>query len=102
VSRQEIGLYCEACENRDFGNLLEKPSWHQDNGCAFCDNPGTYKLPQLDCLIEDDGIRQYIEYMIFDDTIAICESHLKELLPRNTVIEDLVADQHESNTKVRA
>lgn len=103
VSQQQIGLYCENCESDNFGTILDNPTWHQDHGCAFCDNAGTYKLPKLDCLIEnDDGSTRHIEYMMFDDTVAICESHLKELVPHQTVIEDLTPKEQKVRSKLEA
>ena len=103
VSGDEIALYCEDCERENFGNLLDNPSWHQEHGCAFCDNPGTYKLPEVDCLIvSEDGSIQDCEYLLFDDVVAICESHLRELIPENTVIEELMPkdERHSSHVRV--
>lgn len=82
VSNTELGLYCEACESEQFGSLLSDPMWHQSHGCAFCDEPGKYSLPNLECLIESDtGDARIIEYTIHEHTVTICEQHLAALMP---------------------
>lgn len=94
VTSDEIGLFCERCETEHFGDLLDKPIWHQDHGCAFCDNPGTYILPHLECLIErDDGSIEYIEYDELGDDVAICEMHLRELIPNEEVVKELISKE---------
>ena len=90
VSGEKVGCYCESCESEAFGELLDDPAWHQDHGCAFCDGAGTYKLPTLECVIEnDDGSIRFLEYASVGETVTICEDHLQELLPP----EDTAAEQ---------
>lgn len=80
LSGHEHGLYCEECEKEKFGTLLEDSYWHQSNGCAFCDAPGKFKLPKLDCLIEnEDGSAHSHEYLSLDDSVVLCVSHTEAL-----------------------
>lgn len=94
VRGDDLGLFCAECETDIFGNLLEDSTWHQENGCAFCDGDGKYQLPKLECLIEtEDGEPQVLEYSTFDYTVCLCQSHLKELLPHDKLLEELTTDQ---------
>ncbi len=91
INHQELGLYCEQCETEKFGSLLNDSSWHQDRGCAFCENAGTYQLPKVDCLIkDDDGEPKHIDFEMYDDTVALCEDHLKELIPEKKIFKELM------------
>lgn len=102
VRGENLGLFCEDCEAEAFGELLETESWHQDNGCAFCDGAGKYQLPKLECLIESEtGEPRIIEFSTFEYTASLCKAHLQELLPRDTILEDLTSEQVKSG-KVEA
>lgn len=99
VRGENLGLFCEDCEAEAFGNLLENDSWHQDNGCAFCDGPGKYQLPKLECLIESEsGTSDVIEFTTFEYTVCLCKTHLQELLPRDTLLEELTREKAKSRT----
>lgn len=94
VRGEEIGLFCDDCESETFGELLDEPAWHQENGCAFCDGAGKYQLPKMECLIETDGGEpRVLEFTTFEYTVTICRSHLDELLPHDESVEDLAADR---------
>jgi hypothetical protein len=99
IRGENLGLFCEECEAEAFGNLLENATWHQDNGCAFCDGTGKYQLPKLECLIESEtGEPIDLEFSTFEYTVCLCRTHLKELLPSDTILEDIISDQIESGT----
>lgn len=103
LTGEEIGVYCEDCEFKDFGEMLEDPSWHQENGCAFCENSGRYKLPKLDCLIEnDDGSPRLLEYMHFDYTITLCSNHTEKLLAEDLSLAEIESGEQDSVTKIEA
>jgi hypothetical protein len=92
MTREEIGLLCERCESVTFGELLCDDTWHQQKGCAFCDNSGKYQLPLLECLIDyGDGSPKSLEYTTFDYNASLCKSHLSKILPPDVVIEDIAS-----------
>jgi uncharacterized protein with NAD-binding domain and iron-sulfur cluster len=94
LNGEELGLFCKECEQDTFGSLLNDETWHQDHGCAFCDGSGKYQLPKLECLIEsENGDAIDIEYTTFEYTVAICESHLAELLPHDAMVEEKTVDR---------
>lgn len=103
VSSEEVALFCEGCESKNFGDLLDNPSWHQENGCAFCDNAGTYKMPHVECLIEaNDGSIEYVEYAQLSDDVAICEMHLRELIPNDKLVEELMPKERSKTGHLKA
>ena len=87
LTRHEHGLFCDACETERFGELLEDPVWHQDNGCAFCDSDGRFALPKVDCIIEyTDETPPSLEYESLDTSVRLCETHVEELVhPEKTI-----------------
>lgn len=87
LTRHEHGLFCADCEAEQFGELLSKPAWHRDNGCAFCDGDGRFALPSLECLIErDDGSPRLVEHDPLEESVRLCETHVEELLPPESTI----------------
>jgi hypothetical protein len=102
LTGEEVGLYCEDCEAAAFGGVLGDPDWHQDNGCAFCEGSGTYLLPRVDCLIEDDGSPRLVEYLTIEGAVSLCPDHVDRLLPDDVRLEDLEADERDVLQPVEA
>lgn len=90
LSDRELGLFCGDCEAETFGRLLEDPAWHQEDGCAFCDGEGRFVLPALECLVERDDDTSLLEYSAPEATVALCGSHLEELVHPETTIRSPV------------
>ena len=103
LSGEGIGFYCEDCESKEFGGLLDNEKWHQENGCAFCENSGKYKLPKLDCVIErDNGSIRVIEYQRYEYKITLCSDHTETVLGDETSLADLTTQDRETITKIEA
>lgn len=103
VSGRELALFCESCEADAFGSLLDEPAFHQDRGCAFCDGSGQYVVPELDCLILDDGgDLRAVEYTVDDDTVALCADHLAELIPDDVSLPEVLAGESPTATRLGA
>lgn len=73
------GLFCEDCESETFGGLLADPTWHREDGCAFCERDAQFELPALDCLVQRDGEDPTLEYADRAETVALCGAHLDVL-----------------------
>lgn len=86
LSGGEIGLFCEACEAETFGGLLERPAWHQANGCAFCDGDGRFALPALECLVRHDDGSSQLEYPPLEGSVKLCGEHVEELVHPETPV----------------
>ncbi len=103
LTGEEVGLYCEDCEAEAFGGVLGDPDWHQDNGCAFCDGAGTYLLPEVDCLIEDDdGSPRLVEYLTIEGSVSLCPDHVDRLLPDGVDVDDIEADDGDALRPIEA
>lgn len=102
LTGEELGVFCSDCESTSFGEILDNPHWHQQNGCAFCENPGKFKLPELDCLIEsEDGTLSTLEYITLDETVALCTAHIRDILPNDKIIGESEAND-DTSTHVEA
>lgn len=103
LSKRELGLFCEDCEQETFGELLQDSNWHNDNGCAFCDGDGKFTLPTLECLIEaDDGSVRHVEYETLFDPVQLCERHLGTLLPPERSVSELLPTERELQSSLEA
>lgn len=103
LTGEELGLYCADCEAETFGAVLDDTTWHQENGCSFCDGAGKYLLPQLDCLIEgDDGDARLVEYMTIDEDVSLCAGHVDRLLPDGVRVEATDAEDRDALHPIEA
>lgn len=100
LTGHSYGGYCKSCETEKFGELLDDSAWHQDNGCAFCDNSGKYKLHKLDCLIEKDGDTNALEFLSRDGSIALCSGHTRRLFSQPAVLPDAESSEQKTVPKL--
>ena len=103
LTGQELGFYCKGCETEQFGEILDDYTWHRNNGCAFCDNAGKYKLPKLDCIIErDNGAIDHIEYLLNEYTVSLCPKHTSQLFDEEIEFEEKESSKQKPTPTITA
>lgn len=83
ASGVEVGGLCVDCESAEFGTVLDRGHWTDDD-CGLCPRDGQFALPRWEPSATERGGDVYgsVDYEVTGATPTVCDEHLHELRDR--------------------